>query len=48
MIADEGNAHELRWNLKSDINAETWLEDNEEGCISKDKEGLFWSGGKTS
>ena len=47
-IADEGNSHESRRNLKSDVNLETWFEDNEEGCISKDAEGLFLSGGKTS
>ena len=48
MIADEGNLHESRWNLKSDINLETWFEDDEEDCISKDERRLLLSGGKTS
>ena len=30
------------------MNVEAWSEDNEDGRISKDEEGLFLSGGNTS
>jgi len=46
-IAVEGNSHDSRWNLKSDVNLETWFEHEREECMTKDEEGLLLSGGKT-
>ena len=46
-IAVEGNSHDSRWNLKSDVNLETRFEHDREECMAKDEEGLLLSGGKT-